>query len=364
MKRPVTFNFSVAIFPPLSQQSNGPSPPLTPDMLYSAGSLDPRLSLSPTTSVGSSNPTNGSNPFTEEEVTTISVSTAFHPNSHPNASPDTIFTTSDSVWFYTSSTVILSRTPRAFRTLLGVSLRDSRFRDVVIPIDIPSTEFNVIMHLLYGSSPAPHSPTFDTLLKAVDRLPLLDMNPQDYVLPNTPLYSLLLSYAPLHPLDVYSLAGHHDLYTLASQCSPHLLALSLSTITDQQAERMGAVYLKKLLLLHVGRIGHLRDILLKVPDFHPETKKCTFNDQKAVSRAWALGSASLVWDARPDLSSHSIQTSLSQLMEPLLCDQCQMALKNRIKDVVARWTSVKVIVVFMKFWLDMRLPFAFDELGG
>ncbi|KAF9035218.1 hypothetical protein BJ165DRAFT_658734 [Panaeolus papilionaceus] len=274
-------------------------------------------------------------------MTTISVSTAFHPNSHPNAPPDTIFTTSDGVWFYTASKVILARSPSAFRTLLGMRLTDDRFRDVVIPIDIPSGEFNVIVHLLYGSSSAPHSPTFDMLVKAVDRLPLLDIDPKHYILPSTHLFSLLLSYAPLHPMDVYIVAGHHDLYELASQCSPHLLSLSLSTITDQQAERMSVVYLKKLMLLHVTRLNELREILLKVPDYHPETKKCSFNDQRTVSRAWALGTAGLVWDARPDLSTHSIQTSLSQLMEPLLCDQCQKALKERIKDVVARWTSVK-----------------------
>ncbi|KAF9035216.1 hypothetical protein BJ165DRAFT_658493 [Panaeolus papilionaceus] len=295
------------------------------DLLYNNGSPGPPLTSSPpATSVVSPASLCDSGPYPEDEMTTIAVSTAFHPNSHPNAPPDTIFTTSDGVWFYTASKVILARSPSAFRTLLGMRLTDDRFRDVVIPIDIPSGEFNVIIHLLYGSSSAPHSPTFDTLVKAVDRLPLLDIDPKHYILPSTPLFSLLLSYAPLHPLDVYIVAGHHDLYELASQCSPHLLSLSLSTITDQQAERMSVLYLKKLMLLHVTRLNELREILLKVPDYHPETKKCTFNDQNAVSRAWALGTAGLVWDARPDLSTHSIQTSL-----------------ERIKDVVARWTSVK-----------------------
>jgi hypothetical protein len=50
-------------------------------------------------------------------------------------------------------------------------------------------------------------PTFEILADAVDSmlriLPLLK-----HILPGTPLYSLLLSHAPLRPLDVYALAAH------------------------------------------------------------------------------------------------------------------------------------------------------------
>ncbi|PPR00013.1 hypothetical protein CVT24_009020 [Panaeolus cyanescens] len=275
----------------------------------------------------------------EEEITTISVSTAFNPSSHPQP-PDTIFRTSDGVWFYGHLKYLIAKSPRAFQTVLGAPLSTSRFRDGPIPIDIPSAEFNIIMHMLYGSSPAAHSPSFETMVQAVDRLPLLDIEPKLYILPNTPLYSQFLSYTPLRPLDIYSMAGHHDLYDLAARCSSQLLSLSLSSITDEQAERMGAIYLKRLLVLHINRIQELRTILMKVPEFHPAVKGCSFTDQKAVSRAWALGSASLIWDAHPDLSTGIIKTSLGQLSEHLTCELCKTALQDRVKEVISRWTSV------------------------
>ncbi|KAF9045263.1 hypothetical protein BJ165DRAFT_1305849, partial [Panaeolus papilionaceus] len=267
----------------------------------------------------------------------ISISTAFNPSSH-SRTPDTIFRTSDQVWFYGHVNVLISRCPGAFQTLLGAPLSNPRFRDGPIPIDIPSAEFNVIMHMLYDSSPAAHSPSFETLVQAVDRLPLLDIKAKRYILPNTPLYSQFLSFSPLKPMEIFVMAGHHDLYDLAARCSSHLLSLSLSTITDEQAERMGAIYLRRLLVLHINRIQELRTILMKVPEFHPATKGCSFTDQKAVSRAWALGSASLIWDAHPDLPTGIIKSTLSQLSEHLTCPQCKDALQERVKEVVARWT--------------------------
>jgi hypothetical protein len=51
--------------------------------------------------------------------------------------------------------------------------------------------------------------------------------------------------------------------------------------------------------LHVGRVDALKRILLPPPHQHPPTIDCGFSDQKGVTRAWALASSYLVWDARP-----------------------------------------------------------------
>lgn len=65
------------------------------------------------------------------------------------------------------------------------------------------------------------------------------------------------------------------------------------------AERIGAVYLKRLFFLHFGRAEALKRILLPPPHPHAPTPSCDFSDQKKLTRAWALASAYLAWDTRP-----------------------------------------------------------------
>ncbi|KAF8970864.1 hypothetical protein BDZ97DRAFT_1694124 [Flammula alnicola] len=110
------------------------------------------------------------------------------------------------------------------------------------------------------------------------------------------------------------------------------------------AERIGAVYLRKLLRLHVGRFTSLKGISLHPPLPHPPTKECSFEDQRKLTRAWALVSAYLAWVARPvhiiviqytDLP-HTMQTAPNPLMERLACEMCHQALRDRIKGVVVQ----------------------------
>ncbi|KAF8885571.1 hypothetical protein CPB84DRAFT_1827245 [Gymnopilus junonius] len=226
--------------------------------------------------------TNGpASPATTSEIEeTISISTAFHPGSIPI--PDTILSSSDGVMFYVYAKTILDQCSTSFEPQLCARLSDARFRNQIVQLDALSAELNIILHAFSSS------PVFN-----------------------------------------------------AVAASAHLLSYDLSLITDAMAERIGAVYLKKLLLLHVGRFSALKLILLQPPLPHPLIKECGFEDQKKLTRAWALASAYLAWDARPDLSTHSMRTALNPLMEHLTCELCIQSLKDRIKAVVVQWASVK-----------------------
>ena len=229
----------------------------------------------------------------------VSVSTAFHPTAHQHLpKPDTIMLSSDAVLFFVHSTTILIACDSAFQSFLGSPLDDPIWRNTLITLDAPSAELNVLLHMLYGKSCAVHSPPFGTLSNAIDRMLAYSIPPATHILPSTSLYNVLLSYAPLHPLDLYALAAHHNLHSLAVSTSSHLLSYSLPTITDDQAERMGSVYLRKLVLLQLDRFLAMKNILLKLPHPHAPTKLCGFTEQKRLSRVWALASASWVWDAK------------------------------------------------------------------
>ena len=92
---------------------------------------------------------------------------------------------------------------------------------------------------------------------------------------NTHMYTLLTSYAPLCPLDLYALAPSHDLYDLGVAASSHLLLMTLATLTNEMAERIGPIYVKQLFLLHFGRAEALKRLLLPLPHPHAPTPRCS-----------------------------------------------------------------------------------------
>lgn len=233
----------------------------------------------------------------------------------------------------------------------------------VITLPESSEILNVIFHTLYGTSCAQNSPSLDDLVQAVDCMPTYEVIPQTLIVPQTPLYILLLSYAPLQPMTVYSLAGHHGLAALAEQTSSHLLSYPLSTVDDTLAIRMGPVYLRRLFMLHWKRLGCLKEFLVQPPPRHLPTKDCSTHDQTKLTRAWSLAAASLVWDARPgtcinhhepckefdtesvlDLSTHLISGAFESLIQNVSCHDCRDASKARIRQVVTQWATVKVRV--------------------
>ena len=230
----------------------------------------------------------------------MSVSTAFYPGAH-NGGSDTIFSTADAVLFYVNSKIITNATAHPFRSLLGAPLSDPRFRNHIISLSGSSDVLNIILHMLYGTSSAQHSPTFETLVTAVNQMPAYGIQPCVHIIPPTRLYNLLLSHAPFSPMELYSLAAHHSLDDLAVNTSSHLLSYSMCTLSDEAAERMGAVYLKRLLQLHLERSNTLKKILVRPPNQHPPTKDCNFHDQKRLTRAWALAVAYVTCHAKPGL---------------------------------------------------------------
>ncbi|KAF8639758.1 hypothetical protein AX17_001020 [Amanita inopinata Kibby_2008] len=277
-----------------------------------------------------------------EGSTLVSVSTTFHPGAqHQSLPPNVVLLSSDGVFFYVHSHVLLPASGNAFNSLLRPPSPHSEDQDSVVPVPEISAVLNIILHTMYDMSCAHYSPPFPLLVTAVDRMPAYGVNLKSCTIPSSPLYILLLSHAPLFPLELYALAACHDLYDLAVATSSHLLSFPLATLTDEMAERMGPVYLKRLFFLHFGRSDALKRVLLPPPHPHPPTPWCDFTEQKKLTRAWALASAYLAWDARPDLSTSTMESALHPLTEHLACEQCQHVLRDRIKNLIIQWSVVK-----------------------
>ncbi|KAJ6515948.1 hypothetical protein C8R45DRAFT_958180 [Mycena sanguinolenta] len=278
----------------------------------------------------------------EDRSTVVSISTTFFSNAqHRPHPPDVILLSKDSVYFYVHSDLILDASDNSFRAMLPITPSEDDDDLPVLNVPEPSPVLNVILHTIYDMSCAHYSPPFETLVNAVDSMPVYGIQPKSMILPSTALFTLLLSHAPLYPLQLYALAAHYDIFDLAVPTSSHLLAFPLSRLGDEIVERMGAIYLKRLFFLHFGRAEALKRVLGPPPHPHPPSATCDFQAQKGLSRAWALATAYLAWDVRPDMSINSLESALKPLAEHLSCELCKNALNDRIKTLVIQWSVVK-----------------------
>ncbi|KAJ7103804.1 hypothetical protein C8R44DRAFT_808182 [Mycena epipterygia] len=273
---------------------------------------------------------------------TVSVSATFSWDAQYRPQPpDVVLLSKDSVYFYVHSDLLRDVSDNRFNAMLPISPSADGGELPVLNIPEPSPVLNLVLHTIYGMSCAHYSPPFETLVDAVDSMPTYGMNPRAMVLPSTPLFTLLLSYAPLFPLPLYTLAARYDLFDLAVPTSSHLLTFPLWRLTNEEVEKIGAVYLKRLFFLHFGRAEALKRILGPPPHPHPLTPTCDFQSQKGLSRAWRLAATYLVWEVRPDMSINSLTSALRPLAEHLSCELCQNALDVRVKDLIIQWSLVK-----------------------
>jgi hypothetical protein len=297
----------------------------------------------------------------------VACSTTFYPGLiNDTFPPDIVLLSSDYVFFYVHSHILHRASGNNFNALLEAPLtRRSNDLESMIAVPDESTILNIILHTIYGFSCAHFSPSFSSIVSTINALKSYGVQLTTYIGSSTPLYSLLLSHAKFYPLDVYALASQHKLDYLAVATSPNLLSLPLASITDEMAEQIGAVYLRRLFILHLGRIDTLRRLLLSPPNPHVLLPTCGQKERKVVTRAWALASAYLVWNARPgrcpmiqsckpkayqhisDLSTNTIESVLNPLADGLPCDLCKSTLKDAVQKLVARWSSVKVWVTFI-----------------
>jgi hypothetical protein len=216
--------------------------------------------------------------------------------------------------------------------------------------------------VIYGLPCAHYAPDLDQLTGTLHALSRYGIPGPSAVGQGTPLADALLALAATHPVDVYALAAQHGLHDLVVRVSAHVLCISLATVSDAQADAMGALYLKRLFFLHLGRADAFKRLLLVPPAEHLPTVVCGVGERAKLTRAWALASAYLSWDGRPGMSDScrlpgrsltvssadvppsTIEATVRPLSIGIECERCRTALATRLQTLILQWSLVKVRV--------------------
>ncbi|KAI0673456.1 hypothetical protein C8Q78DRAFT_626824 [Trametes maxima] len=274
----------------------------------------------------------------------ISISTAFNPTlSVDGAAPDLMLVSLDRVHFYVHRSKILAASNNLLAGQLPLDIKPDGTHGLPA-VDTPhhSDVLNVVLHTMYGMACLHYFPSLEVVDAALSALALYGTPLQQYARPNQPLYLLLLSFAPYHPIEVYAVAACHGLEDAAVAISSHLLAYDLANLPDGAAQKMGPLYLKRLLVLHQSRIAALRAILFKPPSAHPAAPGCTAETQQQLTRAWAFAVAQIVWDILPNVSTNALKSRLEPIGAKIDCPSCAAMLHQRVQEVEYEWLAVKV----------------------
>ncbi|KAF5336050.1 hypothetical protein D9611_006275 [Ephemerocybe angulata] len=287
---------------------------LSPVLLGSRGPLGYTNDFPPADSLGDSLHINDS-----EEVQ-FSVSTAFHQDAHSgHGESDLLLCSTDGILFYVHRSAVREASEDALSHMLSYSVTGNSTS--MIPIPEPAAILNIILHTIYNLSCAQFNHSSEDLIEAVDKMPSFGIAPKALITPDSPLHTLLLSLAPLRPMDIFALAGKHDLADLAKPCSAHLLGYPLGTLPDEISERIGPVYLKRLFILHMTRMDELKKILQRTPGLHPWTPECGFDGQRQLSTAWSMVATFLILDLDPSKHIFLLVLNYLQSVQCLPADQ-------------------------------------------
>ncbi|KAL1756380.1 hypothetical protein FB107DRAFT_248232 [Schizophyllum commune] len=280
-----------------------------------------------------------SDPPTPPALATMLVSTAFNLDTMPTPGllPDCELMSSDDVVFYVNNAQLLRASSTGFGHAYpapGARVRMAETANVL----------NLILHAVYGASPAAFSPPLETLSEAIARLPAYGLDPQAYVAVSTPLFEAMRSHAAISPLRVYTIAAAHDLLALAKLASGNLLGYPVHAMPDVDSRAMGAVYLRKLVTLQHDRVARLDELLAQSQEYHPRTQGCDFQAQKTLAREWSMVANGLMAHARADMSSTVLRDKLTVVKAETSCTACRKKLDERIWKAVVGWTMLPTTV--------------------
>ena len=144
-------------------------------------------------------------PLNTKMISSVSTTSPGAHNSNSNQTDLIIF---DNIWFYVNANQLLNYSSNNLDSLLPPKINSTS--DKIGPMVVPESSVVInVLHTLYDISCAQYTPDFDTLSKATASMQKYGVRSKDRIAPSTPLFTLLISHAPVNPLPLYILAAKH-----------------------------------------------------------------------------------------------------------------------------------------------------------
>ena len=258
----------------------------------------------------------GINETQDPESENVQVSSTFFYGAMDEPFPtDLMLVSSDQVYFFVHSTILLKHSGNGLADLLG---------DDKVYLPEKSEVLNLILHAFYNFDPTKFRPTVALVAATLRSLQKYDVSLNSLLTPSHPMSITILHLGIQSPLETFAVVAAFKLEHLAIEISKKLVSVPLHNLTDDLAERMGPSYLRRLVFLHLGRIDRLKQLLIQPPSLHPVTKDCYESDQKRLQNHWKALGVALGWEAQADLSPQRIHRTFTTLLLETSCNQCQL----------------------------------------
>lgn len=156
------------------------------------------------------------------------------------------------------------------------------------------------------------------------------------------VWSLILEQAPHHPMHAYAICAGHAPESICVSASQYTLSTSPDSLTEADALTMGAIYLRRLFFLHLGRRDALKRVVQETPQHHSPRLDCSLQDQLAVMRRWELAVADvLVLPLPHNTPVEDLQQTFGSIAETTECMTCRSLIIGRTRDVCTAWLGIK-----------------------
>ena len=222
--------------------------------------------------------------------------------------PDIALQSSNGIVSYTHRNRLSMVSNNAFNDLLNTHGVDAGGAVVIITIAESSALVDALVHVIYNRPFVEAKPKLETLLATISALKTYGIPLERFVSPTMPLYDQIIVETPKNPMEVFLTAAENKLEVLATASSGHLLSIDLPDITDEQAERMGVRYYRRLVQLHFFRLEELGRIMAEVPVPRLEhAAECVIAQERQVESGWAKGAANLARNLRAGQLSTNVR---------------------------------------------------------
>ncbi|KAG9000082.1 hypothetical protein FRB94_005661 [Tulasnella sp. JGI-2019a] len=318
-----------------------------------------------------------------QAVPPIEVSTVFFPAAVHSATlgdaPDIIIMSRDNVFFYCRQSLLRQKSTNMFGQVLpsassstppfvttwsipvGQSTWDGtmsspsttasvwiaqtvpqqRGSTFIAYVDEPSEVLNIILHIVYETPVAHHGPSLNLIDQALSRLSKYGIQAPP-VNRGSDVWTLLLNFGHRDPVRVYAIAASHAIEPICIAASELTLKVALDVVTEEDALKMGAVFLRRLLFLHLGRQQALKRIILEPPMAHKASQTCSIADRQLIEQRWSLGVADLiVQDASHNTPVDALIGAFGPVVNSSRCDVCRENIRERITQVMKDWDGIR-----------------------